>query len=87
MQTALHVFAFLLIGMVLGAGYFALLHAEVARLVRGACGREVILTHLMRLVAAFLIFWLIAQFGAAALIASLIGFTLVLTTLRPFSTP
>jgi N-ATPase, AtpR subunit len=86
MQTALHVIAFLSIGMVLGAGYFALLHAEVVRLVQGVCGREVILTHLMRLVAAFLIFWLIAQFGAAALIASLIGFTLVLTTLRSFST-
>jgi hypothetical protein len=86
MQTTLHVLAFLLLGMALGAGYFALLYAEVARLAHGASARQAIPTHLMRLAAASLIFWLIAHHGAAALIASLIGFTLVLTTLRPFST-
>jgi N-ATPase, AtpR subunit len=85
MQTALHVLAFVLIGVLLGAGYFTLLYAEVARLTPRTSSRQAILTHLMRLAGASLIFWMIAQYGAAALIASLIGFTLVLTTLRPFS--
>jgi N-ATPase, AtpR subunit len=86
MQTALHVLAFFLIGIALGAGYFALLYAEVARLAYAASAREVILTHLMRLAAASLMFWLVAPQGAPALIATLTGFTLVLAVLRPLST-
>jgi hypothetical protein len=34
-----------------------------------------------------LMFWLIAQYGATALLASLAGFTVVLATLRPLTTP
>jgi hypothetical protein len=39
------------------------------------------------LAAAALAFWLVAQFGAAALLAALGGFTLALATLKPLSTP
>lgn len=86
-HTALHILAFLLLGVVLGAGYFALLHAEVGQFVRGAPARYAITTHLLRLATAALVFWLIAQYGATALLAALAGFTLVLVTLRPLTTP
>ena len=87
MHTALHISAFLLLGLLLGAGYLALLHAEVGQLIRGARSRYVIMTHLLRLAAAVLTFWLIAQYGAAALLASLACFTLVLATLSPLTRP
>jgi len=87
MHTALHALLFLLIGVLLGAGYFALLHAEVGQFVRGASARYAIVTHLLRLAVALLLFWLIAQYGASALLASLAGFTLVLATLKPLTTP
>jgi len=86
MQTTLNVLGFLLIGMVVGAVFFALLHAEVTRLAHSATARAAVLMHLTRLVATSLVFWLVAHQGAAALIASLVGFTLTLATLRPLST-
>ena len=87
MHTVLQVLVFLLLGFVLGAGYFALLYAEVGQFVRGASARYAIVTHLLRLAVAVLVFWLIAQYGATALLASLAGFTLVLATLKPLTTP
>jgi hypothetical protein len=45
------------------------------------------MTHLLRLAAAVLMFWLIAQYGATALLAALAGFTLALATLKPLTTP
>jgi len=87
MHTVLQIIAFLLLGVVLGAGYFALLHAEVGQFVRGGSARYAIVTHLLRLAVAVLVFWLIAQYGAMALLASLAGFTLVLATLKPLTTP
>ena len=86
MDTALHVLVFLLIGILLGAGYFALLFAEVTQTARGVSSRYAIVTHLLRLAAAVLMFWMIAQYGAAALLASLAGFTVVLVMLRPLTT-
>ncbi len=87
MHTALHILAFLVAGVVLGAGYFALLRAEVGQFVRGAAASYAIMTHLLRLAAAVLMFWLIAQYGATALLAALAGFTLALATLKPLTTP
>ena len=87
MQTALHVLAFLLIGILLGAGYFVLLFAEVTQHARGASSGHAIVMPLLRLAAAMLMFWVIAQYGAAALLASLAGFTVVLVMLRPLTTP
>jgi hypothetical protein len=86
MHTGFHILAFLFIGIVLGAGYFALLHAEVGRLARGAASRYAIMMHVLRVAAAVLMFWLIAQYGATALLAALAGFTLVLATLKPLTT-
>ena len=87
MHVVLHILAFLVVGIMLGAGYFALLQAEVGQFVRGAAARYAIMTHLLRLTAAVLVFWLIAQYGATALLAALAGFTLVLVTLKPLTAP
>jgi len=87
MDAALHVLVFLLIGALLGAGYFALLFAEVTQHARGASSSYAIVTHLLRVAAAVLMFWLIAHYGATALLASLTGFTVALATLRPLTTP
>jgi len=87
MHVVLHILAFLVVGIMLGVGYFALLHAEVGQFVHGAAARYAIMTRLMRLAAAVLVFWLIAQYGATALLAALAGFTLVLVTLKPLTAP
>jgi hypothetical protein len=86
MDKALHIAAFVVIGVLLGAGYFAVLRIEVRRIVGGLPARYAILIHLARLAAAGLVFWVVAQFGAAALLAALAGFTLALATLKPLST-
>jgi F1F0 ATPase subunit 2 len=87
MHTALHIMAFLLLGILLGAGYFGLLFVEVGKYVQGASARYAIMTHLLRLAAAVPMFWLVAHYGAAALLAALAGFTIVLATLSPLTTP
>jgi hypothetical protein len=86
MDKALHIAAFVVIGVLLGAGYFAVLRIEVRRIVGGLPARYAILIHVARLAAAGLVFWVVAQFGAAALLAALAGFTLALATLKPLST-
>ncbi len=87
MDTALHIAAFLVLGVLLGAGYFAVLRIEVRRIVGAPSARYVMLIHVARLAAAGLVFWVVAQSGAAALLAALGGFTLALATLKPLSTP
>ncbi len=87
MEMALHIATFLVLGVLLGAGYFAVLRIEVGRIAGGQSARYAILIHVSRLAAAALAFWLVAQFGAAALLAALGGFTLALATLKPLSTP
>jgi hypothetical protein len=86
MDKALHIAAFVVIGVLLGAGYFAVLRIQVRRIVGGLPARYAILIHVARLAAAGLVFWVVAQFGAAALLAALAGFTLALATLKPLST-
>jgi FtsH-binding integral membrane protein len=85
MHTVFHILSFLFVGIVLGAGYFALLHAEVGQFMRGMPARYAIMMHVLRLAVAALMFWLIAQYGAMALLAALAGFTLVLATLKPLT--
>jgi hypothetical protein len=87
MHTTLYILAFLFLGALLGAGHFALLHAEIGQFARGASFRYAIMTHLLRLAAAVFMFWLIAQYGTTALLAALAGFTLVLATFKPLTTP
>lgn len=84
---ALHIMAFLLFGILFGAGYFALLRVEVGQVVRSAPARYAIMMHVLRIAAAILAFWLIAQYGALALLAALAGFTLALAVLKPLTTP
>jgi len=84
---SLHILAFLLLGILFGAGYFALLRVEVGQVVRSAPARYAIMMHVVRIAAAVLAFWLIAQYGAIALLAALAGFTLVLVALKPLTTP
>lgn len=87
MHAGLHILAFTFLGILFGAGYFALLRVEVGQLVRSAPARYAIMTHVLRIVAAILVFSLIAQYGVIALLAVLAGFTLVLATLKPLTTP
>jgi hypothetical protein len=87
MHTALYIFAFFLAGILLGAGYFALLFAGVVQHVRGIPSRYAIMLHVLRLAAAVLLFWIIAQYGATALLVALAGFTAALAALRPLTTP
>jgi hypothetical protein len=86
MDATLHFIAFVPVGSVLGAGYYGLLFVEVGQYVRGASARYAIATRILRLALAGVTFWLIARYGAAPLLASLAGFTLVLAMLKPFST-
>jgi N-ATPase, AtpR subunit len=86
MHAALHILAFLLLGILLGAGYFSLLFTAVAQYRPGVAAGKAIVPHLARLAVAIIGFWLIAQFGPSALLASLAGFTAVLATLRPLTT-
>jgi hypothetical protein len=85
MAAVLHVLVFLLLGILLGAGYFALLFVSVGQFARAPSSRKVIVPHLLRLAAAMIAFWLIAQYGASALLASLTGFTLVPAALMPLT--
>jgi len=86
MHAAFHILAFLLLGILLGAGYFSLLFATIARYRPGVAAGKAIVPHLARLALAIIGFWLIAQFGPSALLASLAGFTAVLAALRPLTT-
>jgi F1F0 ATPase subunit 2 len=85
MAAVWHVLVFLLLGILLGAGYFALLFASVHQFARAPSPPKVIVPHLLRLAAAMIGFWLIAQYGASALLASLAGFTIVLAALTPLT--
>jgi hypothetical protein len=84
MDATLHILTFLLLGVLLGAGYYWLLFVEVGQYVADASARHAIATRLVRLAVASVMFWLIAQHGAIPLLASLAGFTLVLAMLKPF---
>jgi hypothetical protein len=86
-REGLHILAFLLLGILFGAGYFALLRVEVGQVLRSAPARYAVMMHVLRIAAAVLAFWLIAQYGAIALLAALAGFTLVLAALKPLTTP
>ncbi len=86
MHPAIHVLAFLLLGILLGTGYFFLLFVSVAGYRPGVAAGKLIVPHLARLAVAIVGFWLIAQFGASALLASLAGFAAVLAVLRPLTT-
>jgi len=86
MHAAFHILAFLLLGILLGAGYFALLFVAVTQYRPGAAVGKAIVPHLARLAVAIIGFWLIAQFGPSALLASLAGFTAALAALRPLTT-
>jgi F1F0 ATPase subunit 2 len=67
---------FILLGAVLGAGYFAALRQNVERYVTGRPIGPAVALHLGRLLLAGLAFALIAQAGAAPLLGALVGFLL-----------
>jgi N-ATPase, AtpR subunit len=83
--AVLHILVFLFLGILLGAGYFGLLFASIGQLARAPSTSKVIVPHLLRLAAAMIGFWLIAQYGASALLASLVGFTMVVAALAPLT--
>jgi len=63
-------------GLAIGLVYFALLRLTVADYVSAAPVRGPLLLTALRLGAAAVVFWLLAQWSAAAAIAGLSGFTL-----------
>ena len=65
---------FLTLGMALGSGYFLLLLYSVRRHAAQEKTLRLLPLHLLRLGAAGLFFWLIAQQGALALLLALLGF-------------
>jgi F1F0 ATPase subunit 2 len=65
---------FLALGFAAGLAYFAALWGNLRLYLAGRKAAAAVLA--LRLAAVVALFWLIAQFGAASLIASLIGFTL-----------
>jgi F1F0 ATPase subunit 2 len=65
---------FILLGVLLGAGYFAALRQNVERYVAGRPLGPTVALHLGRLLLAGLAFALIAEAGAAALLGALAGF-------------
>jgi F1F0 ATPase subunit 2 len=63
-----------LLGLALGAVYFALLHRAVRLQESNASATGVLGLLLLRGAAAVVVFWGLAQLGAAALLAGLAGF-------------
>ena len=83
-QILPHAAPFVLLGALLGAGYFAALRRNVERYVTGRSLGPAVALHLGRLLLAGLAFALIAQAGAAALLGALVGFILArLIAVRP----
>jgi F1F0 ATPase subunit 2 len=75
---------FVLLGVVLGAGYFAALRSSVERYLFSRSIGVALALHCGRLLFAGVAFVLIAQAGAAALLSALGGFLLARTmALRP----
>ena len=67
---------FVLLGILLGAGYFAALRSNVERYLLGWSIGPAVALHFGRLLLAGVAFVLIAQAGAAALLGALGGFLL-----------
>lgn len=65
---------FVLLGGVLGAGYFSALRLNVEHYLSGRSLRPAVALHLGRLLLAAVGFTLIAQAGAPALLGALLGF-------------
>jgi N-ATPase, AtpR subunit len=86
MHAAVDALVFLSIGALLGAGYFALLFAQVKEFASGSSLRRALPAYFLRLTAVVLALWVIVQYGAPALLASITGFTLVLVMLRSSAT-
>lgn len=78
-QTLRDAAPFILLGALLGAGYFAALRQDVERYVAGRPLGPTVALHLGRLLLAGLAFALIAEAGAAALLGALAGFLLART--------
>jgi F1F0 ATPase subunit 2 len=68
---------FVLLGVLLGAGYFAALRLNVERYLSGRSLGPAVALHLCRLLLAGVGFVLIAQTGTAPLLGALLGFLLV----------
>ena len=69
----------LLVGLLLGSGYFALLYRAVRLHEDGAAARSVLWLHASRGVLAIGAFWGLAQLGAWALMTGLGGFLVART--------
>jgi F1F0 ATPase subunit 2 len=71
-----HAAPFVLLGTLIGAGYFAMLGLNVERYLSGRSLGPAIRLHIGRLLLAGIGFTLIAPAGAVPLLSSLIGFLL-----------
>lgn len=71
-----HALIGLLTGLLLGGGYFALLHHSVRQFEAAASTGTILLLALLRIGLAVGVFWALVQLGAWALLAGLAGFLL-----------
>jgi F1F0 ATPase subunit 2 len=78
---------YLVVGVALGAAYFALLRREVELLFAQASAVSVIPLHLLRVGLAIVAFWAVAQQGALALLLALLGFLVARTAARRWLRP
>jgi len=69
-----HALIGLLTGLLLGGGYFALLHHSVRQFETAASTATILLLALLRIALAFGVFWALVQLGTLALLAGLAGF-------------
>ncbi len=76
MPLVLEIAAFIAAGLLLGAGYFALLRRAVAGQAAGRPALSLAALHGARLALAVAAFWLVAQLGAAPLLSAALGFML-----------
>jgi hypothetical protein len=74
-------------GFVLGFVYLALLRRSVADYTTAAPIWAALVWTALRFGAAFVVFWLLVQWSAAAAIAGLLGFTLAQLRLRTSTEP
>ncbi len=81
-RMALAIVGGALSGFAVGFVYFALLRRTVADYVTAAPLWSPLLWTALRLGAALVVFWLLAQWSAAAAISGLLGFTLAHVKLR-----
>jgi len=73
-EALTHMLIGLPVGLLLGIGYFALLHHSVRQFEAAAPAGKIVSLALLRISVAIGVFWALVQLGVWALLAGLAGF-------------